>query len=399
MRRVVCALILALGCGDDGGGGCGSPQILSCDDQDPCTADVVTGHDTCGSVTCAHHPIPAGAMDQCCPAGATQRTDPDCAPRCGDGVIDPGEQCDDRNTAPYDGCSATCQVEEALILSAWSFEGPGLGCDLDGDGVVDNAFGTAPNDAARSLMTSFSNNDLHRNPVVLVNLIVLTDLSDLAGRMDGPFRLGMLLGEDADMTTSNNFDQTEAFPIDPRSLAMGDPLLGWLMPSISSSVLAVTTDRMMLPLTISAVSANQPNFVEIHRMSLVNVTVMTDQTAMGERIGGLSGRLCGAVLIHSMEQFRNSTGTGGPTYLDDIALGVNYLNYQMMPTQPDQDLDGDGKEVLMDTDGDMQIDLCIDGNGTQILGTTCVSDPRIADGYSMSVQIQAVRARIAGLGP
>ena len=30
---------------------------------------------------------------------------------CGDGSVDTGEQCDDTNTAPGDGCSATCTVE------------------------------------------------------------------------------------------------------------------------------------------------------------------------------------------------------------------------------------------------------------------------------------------------
>lgn len=32
-------------------------------------------------------------------------------PRCGDGTIDPAEQCDDGNTVSFDGCSATCQTE------------------------------------------------------------------------------------------------------------------------------------------------------------------------------------------------------------------------------------------------------------------------------------------------
>ncbi len=36
----------------------------------------------------------------------------DCRPaRCGDGVVDTGETCDDRNTASGDGCSATCSAE------------------------------------------------------------------------------------------------------------------------------------------------------------------------------------------------------------------------------------------------------------------------------------------------
>jgi cysteine-rich repeat protein len=33
------------------------------------------------------------------------------APGCGSGVLDAGEQCDDGNTTPNDGCSATCQLE------------------------------------------------------------------------------------------------------------------------------------------------------------------------------------------------------------------------------------------------------------------------------------------------
>ena len=30
------------------------------------------------------------------------------SPRCGDGRLDPGEQCDDGNSLPADGCSAHC---------------------------------------------------------------------------------------------------------------------------------------------------------------------------------------------------------------------------------------------------------------------------------------------------
>jgi cysteine-rich repeat protein len=397
MRRVVVVALVAWGCGDNGGN-C-PPIQTSCDDHDPCTTDRVTATDSCGNVTCAHDPIPAGATDQCCPMGATQRTDPDCGPRCGDGVVDSGEQCDDGNTLPFDGCSATCQIEEALILSSWQFEDGTMGCDLDGDGMPDNAFGKAPNNNMRTLMSSFATNDLHGDGGLLVNLIVMTNLADPAGRNDADFRLGMFLGEDADALAANNFDQSTAFPIDARSLSMNAPLLGWLHATIANATLSAHADRMIFPLTISAAMPDLPNMVEIHKMSLVDLAITTDQTAMGERIGGASGRLCGAVLVHSLAQFQNFSGVGGPTYLDGVALGVTFSNYQITPTQPDQDLDGDGKEILMDTDGNMQIDLCIDGNGTQIVGTACVMDPRIADGYSMSVQISAVRARIAGVAP
>lgn len=47
------------------------------------------------------------------------------APSCGDGHVDPGEQCDDGNTVSGDGCSATCQDENNIPA------------DFDDDGDVD----------------------------------------------------------------------------------------------------------------------------------------------------------------------------------------------------------------------------------------------------------------------
>jgi hypothetical protein len=82
-----------------------------------------------------------------------------------------------------------------------------------------------------------------------------------------------------------------------------------------------------VPLTISAQMPNVSNMVEIHHMALVDMVLTIDQTPMGERIGSASGRLCGAVLARSMALLRNSSGVGGPTYLDDVALGLSYLNY------------------------------------------------------------------------
>jgi cysteine-rich repeat protein len=53
-------------------------------------------------------------------------------PRCADSVVDTGEECDDGNTDPCDGCSSTCTIE------------PGLGC---GDGVPVPACGEQCDDA------------------------------------------------------------------------------------------------------------------------------------------------------------------------------------------------------------------------------------------------------------
>ncbi len=54
---------------------------------------------------------------------------------CGNGVVDPSEQCDDGNHALGDGCSSICQIE--CRLSCGSCGPAGLCLHLCGDGVLD----------------------------------------------------------------------------------------------------------------------------------------------------------------------------------------------------------------------------------------------------------------------
>src|SRR5512138_2257210 len=54
-------------------------------------------------------------------------------PCCGDGLGDPGEECDDRNQAAGDGCNGLCQVEANWTCFPWG------ACEkrsLCGDGVL-----------------------------------------------------------------------------------------------------------------------------------------------------------------------------------------------------------------------------------------------------------------------
>ena len=52
--------------------------------------------------------IPACTQDI---TGGTGPGDDQQQPTCGNGVVDPGETCDDSNTNNGDGCSSTCQTE------------------------------------------------------------------------------------------------------------------------------------------------------------------------------------------------------------------------------------------------------------------------------------------------
>ena len=54
--------------------------------------------------------------------------------KCGNGVMDPGEQCDDGNKTPGDGCSAICQIP-----AGWTCTGSPSVCNMAGvcgDGIL-----------------------------------------------------------------------------------------------------------------------------------------------------------------------------------------------------------------------------------------------------------------------
>lgn len=129
------------------------PCPLNCDDADACTRDSLhTGNDAC-NIWCAHDALPASARaDHCCPDGADPRLDPDCA-RCGNGVVEAGEQCDG-------GDLCTLECRSPILASAihrYQFDGMGstivdsvgnasgelLGGELDGSGVLDLQGGTS----------------------------------------------------------------------------------------------------------------------------------------------------------------------------------------------------------------------------------------------------------------
>lgn len=57
--------------------------------------------------------------------------------------------------------------------------------------------------------------------------------------------------------------------------------------------------------------------------------------------------------------------------------------------QPDVDVDGDGFERFLDTDGNLVADVCIDGDGERVVGEGCAAGPRFADGYELRLVFRA----------
>lgn len=91
----------------------------ACDDGMACTSNVLGNAGTCQAV-CVFPPItnPANG-DGCCPTGANANNDNDCAPVCGNGVVEPGEQCDDGNANNSDACANNCTTN--ILPTAFRF--------------------------------------------------------------------------------------------------------------------------------------------------------------------------------------------------------------------------------------------------------------------------------------
>jgi len=94
-------------------GVCDASEV-SCDDSNVCTDDACDATFGCTHFATITPPEPveascADSTDNDCD-GAVDGADPDCY-RCGDGVLQPGEECDDGNENGLDGCDRCILVD------------------------------------------------------------------------------------------------------------------------------------------------------------------------------------------------------------------------------------------------------------------------------------------------
>lgn len=332
---------------------------------------------------------------------------PGCAPTCdavttcGNGSVEVGEQCDVGDVVPWDGCSASCEVERAVVLSHLELLTTGP-CDLNGDGFGDSALG-ASLELAWAQVGTIVNDVLARAPF---NVLVVSGVSDPTFTMDDPdLRLGWVRAADAN-GADPNFDGTGQVRVQPASLSMGQPSLT-LSASLRSGLLEAGPEDVLIPFFGSFQLG-----VKRARVVMTPITVSGTAPATIVSVADLAGNLCGGVSVGPFAALPNIVGSfnlpGVPTnscdpmlvrdnainLADVIVGGVQLGNFLdvVVATQPDIDMDGDGLEhyvVLAGTDCQAVIVSCIDGDGTPIPGRACVTDPRMQDTISAAFQFTA----------
>jgi cysteine-rich repeat protein len=94
--------------------------------------------------------------DGCCPAGANANNDSDCAPVCGNMIVEVNEQCDDGNLNNNDACNNMCRLN--TVTAAFKF----TDLDLRDPHVYVNFIGCR--DVTDTQLVGFSvNNELQTN--------------------------------------------------------------------------------------------------------------------------------------------------------------------------------------------------------------------------------------------
>ena len=101
----------------EAGESCDGNCPSSCDDHDPCTADMSAGTAAQCSFRCTPTPITAAQSgDGCCPPRANANTDSDCAAVCGNGIVEASETCD--GSCPTSCSGASVCMRRMLVGAA-----------------------------------------------------------------------------------------------------------------------------------------------------------------------------------------------------------------------------------------------------------------------------------------
>lgn len=252
-------------------------------------------------------------------------------------------------------------------------------------------------------------------------------LLELAGLDEGPFRgrdesvtVKIYGARDADdpFFPANNFSVPEGqstcceFRINPKSLT-GFPRVARAR---APAEIERGKIRSLLPVPIEfTITVGQPPHPEI-RLEQVRVSgrVTSDLTKFND------GLLGGAVPVNTLAQTENpyckTVSPRCPIQFTDSTL-IDLVSTLLGP-RPDIDLDADGVECIIDTDGDGSVDVCCDGDPSGVSSCPvngrcnrevlplvagrdpwqCALNPDIADGYSVGFTFTAVQATIVGIG-
>ena len=260
-------------------------------------------------------------------------------------------------------------------------------CDLNGDGVPDNAFSrVAP--SVRGIMGTFLNDVLTgscgrvqgRCDLVVIDT---SEMEDPATPADASFQCSVLIARDCE------FDETDNDVPGQVLRALPDYFDGAGGPPIN------VHDCSVVEGTLRARGEGISFFTGIARDELrlysttltANVGPRMESAEDGRACGYFEARQLATVPIASL----------GRSFLDVIVAGGDAVGLPGVPgQQPDLDVDADGLETFR-VDASGRVVECLDGDGASLpaeSGVPCTQREEVADGFSFVLEFDAVGAEL-----
>jgi hypothetical protein len=329
-------------------------------------------------------------------------SDPDCLPPVGSHFCDPAGAC---RAGPFPACDFALPPGwddppasgRAWITRSLLFDSQAEGFDLDG---VCGSPGYCGDGVFSAYAAVF--NDQLRQGLLGGETLLGLEIAGLPAGGEGPATLKLYGVRDRDdpFFPANNFGpppgetQCCEFNISPQAISGDPPQSGSRIPIVVTGETFRSIGAASLSLVLTVGAPPHPRF----RMERVWIRGRISDGMLSEVVW--SGAFTAPALAQICNPYCRTANPACPVVVASSTL-LDLFAWTVRP-QPDIDLDGDGLETLLDTDGDGLIDLCHDGCSAGCSeppriadvapGERCVHAPQIADGYSATFTLEAVPA-------
>jgi len=256
-------------------------------------------------------------------------------------------------------------------------------CDLDGDGDMDNVFADL-GDPLTELSTSFLSSAVEGEIEVGRRVLIHFPWIDDRDGPDDPEAVCIVTGGidlQQPPVLEDDFTGEGVFRSNRTSIdACGEPTFFFSAVAIRGGEIVASEGE--LPIFFGA----EPL---VARSASASGTLAPGGAAVTVQVCALA-RLADLAAASSVD------GAGDLNLLEVVLAGGAPFGMPTVPgVVPDLDLDGDGLERLVLGTGS-KIERCVDGDGSEIVGRECWTAPRMADAFSMNVELRGVAARFAG---
>jgi cysteine-rich repeat protein len=323
---------------------------------------------------------------------------------CGNGVRDPGEQCDDGNTNGLDGCSATCGFEQVERMNSMQ-----MMFNTDSFCTA-NALGGAVGSQAQSQLQSAIGGKV-------------TD-----GTINVLFAVDDMTGQDAASVTLGSFVGTPMAGVQPgldawytvkqQSLTVAGQSVTTLPGQISNGVLTAGPGNVSFALALGGAGGELDLSSTRAKATIGAMSTPTMSTGSSpghmtsenldptlKAFGSTSGsQLCGNISASSLaavpapDQLTSgstscSQGYTSANSLLDVFVGgcTVFIVQALKPTQPDKNNDtvaavGAGGPYKLTAGGDHKVNGCKDKSGASVDLAACLHTASYSAGFKFTTQ-------------